>query len=251
MKGSRRARTKDGTIALPIWLESLVCIELVYLRISPVYWGFGIPRGDGSPVVTVPGFMGSDEYLAELRGWLGRIGYTPYDSGITLNAECPNLLIRRHLTETVARAYADTGRKVHLIGHSLGGAMAVACASQMSGRIASLITLGAPLSGLTAHPTIMRTAAQVRAQILQRHGDFVLPECYTGACTCDFLNSLMGKFPKSVRRTAIYTKTDGILDWHVCTTGDPAIDVEVSATHLGLVFSPLAYAAMARRLAEQ
>ncbi len=52
-----------------------------------------------------------------------------------------------------------------------------------------------------------------------------------------------------MRRTAIYTKTDGIVDWKVCRTGNPAIDFEVSGTHIGLVFNPVVYDIVARRLA--
>lgn len=77
----------------------------------------------------------------------------------------------------------------------------------------------------------------------------MLPTCSTSRCTCDFLESLKGKLPRLVRQTAIYTKNDGILDLHACRTGDPAVDVEVSATHIGMVFSPLVYSVVAHRLA--
>ncbi len=235
---------------MPIWQELLVGIEMVYLRVSPVYWGFGVPEGDGSAVVVIPGFMGTDLYLTEFRAWLGRIGYKSYFSGIGLNAECPNLLIKQRLNETIGRAYKDTGgRKIHLIGHSLGGVLARSVASQMPDRIASVITLGAPFRGVALHPTILRIAEIVRGQILDRHGDRVLPGCYTGACTCDFLESLTEKLPKSVFQTAIYTKTDGIVDWKVCKTGKPDIDFEVSATHIGMVFNAIVYEIVARRLA--
>jgi pimeloyl-ACP methyl ester carboxylesterase len=224
-------------------------VELVFLRISPVYWGHGIPRGDGSAVVVVPGFLGTDFYLGEFRGWLRRIGYQPYDSGIGFNAECPNLLIRQRLNETIQKAYESTGKKIHLIGHSLGGAIACSAASQKPDRIASVITLGAPLRGVYGHASILHTAELVRKQILNRHGKGVLPDCYTGACTCNFIESLKVKLPKSVRQTAIYTKTDGILDWRSCTTGDAAVDCEVSATHIGMAFSPLVYSVVGQRLA--
>lgn len=236
---------------LPIWQELLAGVEMAFLRISPVYWGFGIPHGDGSAVVVVPGFLGTDFYLGEFRSWLGRIGYEPYFSGIGLNAECPNLLIRHSLNDAIQKAYASTGRKIHLIGHSLGGTIALSAASQMPDRIASVITLGAPILKISAHRAILRTAELVREQILERHGKGVLPDCYTAACTCNFVESLSGKLPKSVRQTAVYTKTDGILDWRVCKTGVDGVDFEVSATHIGLVFSPLVYSLVAHRLAGQ
>src|SRR5579885_58983 len=126
MLAPRRAEDTDyKAVRLPIWQELLVGVEMLYLRISPVYWGLSIPRGDGSAVVVIPGFLGTDFYLGELRGWLRRIGYKPYFSCIGLNAECPNLLIRHRLIETIEKAYAQTGRKVHLVGHSLGGTLAL------------------------------------------------------------------------------------------------------------------------------
>lgn len=250
MKAPRRTvRIEHESVPLPIWQELLVVAELAFLRISPVFWGYGVPRGDGSAVVVVPGFLGTDLYLNQFRSWLRRVGYEAYDSGFPLNAECPNLLMRQHLDEVIRAAHQSTGRKVHLVGHSLGGTIARAMAAQMPDRVASVITLAAPIRGLAGHSTLMHAAEVVRKQILERNGKNVLPNCYTAACTCAFLESLTSKFPKSVRQTAIYTKTDGILDWHICRTGNPSVDFEVSATHIGLAFSPLVYSLVADRLA--
>lgn len=233
----------------PIWQELLVGFELAFLQISPVYWGHGVPHGDGSAVVLVPGFLATDLYLSHFRSWLSRIGYKPFYSGIRVNADCPNLLIRLSLNQAVKDAYKATRRKIHLIGHSLGGTIARSVASQMPDRVASVITLASPIRGLAAHSTVLRAANMVREQILERHGDNVLPGCYTARCTCDFIEALKGRLPKSVRETAIYTKSDGIMDWRVCQTGDPNVDIEVLATHIGLVFSPLVYSLVAKRLA--
>ena len=236
-------------MTLPIWQELLVGVEMTYLRISPVYWGYGVPQGDGSAVVVIPGFLTTDFYLGEFRAWLRRIGYSPYFSNIGVNAECPNLLMRMRLTDTIQKAHRATRRKVHLVGHSLGGVLARAAAAEMPERVASVTTLGSPFRGLSVHPSVARTLAAVREQILEQHGDRVLPSCYTAACTCNFLQSLMSRIPMKVLQTAIYTKTDGVVDWQVCMTGDSAIDVEVSATHIGMVFNPLVYSVVAQRLA--
>lgn len=242
-------RRKHEAVPLPIWLEALAAVEMLCLRVSPVYWGFGIPPGDGSAVVVVPGFMLNDFVMAELHAWLGRIGYRAYYSGIGLNAECPNLLIRQRLTQTIAKARKASRRRVHLVGHSLGGVIARAVAAQMPDSIASVITLGSPFQGVAAHSSILRAAEWVRSRIHRNHGGAVLPECYTAACTCNFLEAIAGEFPPSVSQTAIYTKSDGIVDWRVCASGDPLIDCEVSATHLGLVFNPIVYQLIGERLA--
>ena len=232
-----------------IWKEALFAADLLLLHSSPVYYGLSIPHGDGSAVVVVPGFLGTDAYLRQLHTWLARIGYRPYFSGMGRNAECPNLLIQRRLNENIDRALDETGRKIHLIGHSLGGIIARAIACQRSDVVASVITLASPFRGAVIHPTIRRAVESVRKHILTEHGPGVLPTCYTGRCTCDFLSSLRRKLTCSVLQTAIYTRSDGITDWRYCTTGDPDNDFEVPGTHIGLAFNASAYAIIARRLA--
>jgi hypothetical protein len=251
--GSRRngMQRECAAVPVPIWQELLVGVEMLCLRISPVYWGLGIPGGDGSAVVLVPCFLGTDIYLAEFRAWLNRIGYRSYPSGISWNAECPNLLIRHSLAETIDRAYRETRKKVHLVGHSLGGVIALSAASQAPDRIASVITMASPLGGVSAHSSILRAAEWVRLRIQERHAEKVMPACYTPACTCDFVEALDQKLPKRIAQTAIYSKADGVVDWKVCMTGNPEIDQEVSTTHLGMAFNPAVYKVVAHCLAGQ
>lgn len=236
---------------IAIWKEALFGADVLLLHASPVYYGLGIPRGDGSAVVLVPGFLGTDAYLSQLHSWLGRIGYRPYFSGIGLNAECPNLLIQKKLNDNINKALVDTGGKIHLIGHSLGGILARAVASQRANQIASVTTLGSPFRGTVVHPTVLRAAEAVRKHILEEHGSGVLPTCYTGHCTCEFLSSLRRTLPSSVVQTAIYTRSDGIADWRYCITGEPDHDFEVPGTHIGLAFNASAYTIIAKRLALQ
>ena len=245
-----RIREHEAAADIPIWKEVLFGAELLLLHASPVYYGLGIPRGDNSAVILIPGFLGTDVYVSHLQSWLERIGYQAYLSGIGLNAECPNLLIRYRLTATIEKALAKTGRKIHLIGHSLGGIIARSVAAQRPQDIASVITLAAPLRGTVMHPSVLRAANVVRSQILRQHGAGVLPECYTPRCTCSFLSSLRGTTPASILQTAIYTKDDGVVDWRYCKTGNPDMDFEVPGTHVGLVFNPSVYTLIAERLAE-
>jgi triacylglycerol lipase len=245
-----RIREDEAEADISIWKEALCGADLLLLHASPVYYGLGVPKGDGSAVVVVPGFLGSDFYLSNLNTWLNRIGYKAYLSGIGLNAECPNLLIERRLIQTVQKAVAETGRKIHLIGHSLGGVMARSVASQRPQDVASVITLGSPFRGSVAHPSILRAANAVRKHILREHGSDVLPACYTAKCTCDFVNGLRCEMPESVQQTAIYTKDDGIVDWNYCQTGDCGCDYEVPGTHIGMAFNASVFAIIADRLAK-
>ena len=243
-------RTREYVAAdLPILSEILFAAELVLLHAAPVYYGIGIPRGDGSGVVLIPAFLCSDLYLTPLHRWLERIGYSAFFSGIGFNSDCPNLLIRSRLNQTIDRAFTKTGRKVHLIGHSLGGIIARSIAAQRPAEVASVITLGAPFRGTVAHSSILYAAEVVRRRIRARHGSGVLPGCYTGHCTCDFLDSLKRTLPAAVKETAVYTKDDGVVDWRYCKTDNPETDVSVSGTHVGLVLNPSVYAILADRLA--
>jgi len=235
---------------IPIWKETLFGAELLLLHASPVYYGLGVPRGDGSAVIVIPGFLGTDVYLTHLSSWLSRLGYRSYLSGISLNAECPNLLIKYQLNKIIEKALRETRRKIHLVGHSLGGIMARSIAVQRPGDIASVITLGAPFRGKVVQRSVMRAAAAVREHIIHEHGNDVLPDCYTAQCTCEFVNSLLRKTARPVKQTAIYTRDDGIVDWRYCKTGSPDNDFEVAGTHIGLVYNPSVYTIIASRLAE-
>src|ERR1700688_4134431 len=135
--GRTNVREDSAASQLPIWQEALVGIEVLLLHTAPIYYGFGVPRGDDSGVVIIPGFLGSDIYLVEIYAWLRRMGYRPYFSGIGLNNDCPNLLIRNRLNATIDQARRETGRRVHLLGHSLGGLLARSAAGARPTDIAS------------------------------------------------------------------------------------------------------------------
>jgi len=249
--GGRKNGNRAGLEAdISPWTEALFAAEILFLHATPVYYGFGVPRGDDSAVVIIPGFLGTDLYLAELHAWLGRIGYRPYFSGIGINAECPNLLIQRRLNDTIMKALAETGRRIHLIGHSLGGIIARSVAGQRPRDVASVTTLASPFRGTVASRTVLHATEGIRQRILQEHGRGVLPDCYTGRCTCNFLDSLKRDIPDSMVETAIYTRDDGIVDWRYCMTRNSEADFEVPGTHMGMAFNPSAYSILAERLAK-
>ncbi|MCH7811029.1 MAG: alpha/beta fold hydrolase [Chloroflexi bacterium] len=237
---------------VPLWREVLFGADWLALHVSPVYYGFGVPRGDGSPVIVVPGFLGSDTYLMEMYYWLQRIGYKPYYSRIGRNADCPDVLTDRLLT-TIQRTHDDTGRKAHLIGHSLGGLIARSAAIQRPELVAQVISLAAPFREIRVHPMILAAAGFVRERIRNRSEqprNVKRDECYTGSCTCNFASALRdSSLAPAIQRAAIYTKTDGVIDWRSCVEEEPELNTEVRSTHSGMAFNPQVYRKVAILLA--
>lgn len=243
---------EEKPVLLPIWREALTPCDWGRLHASLVYYGVGVSRGDGSAVITVPGFLGHDLYLAEMNLWLKRIGYRSYASKIGRNADCPDILVDRLLL-TVNRAFNETGKKVHLIGHSLGGILSRAAANFAPEQVQSVTTLGSPFLGIRSHPTVMMTSKTIRRQIHRRahtrpaHKP-MRQHCFSMSCNCPFAQAAKADVDESIYQTAIYTKSDGIVDWNVCLTGDPAVDFEVSGTHCGLAWNAEVYRIIAKRL---
>src|SRR3989304_220974 len=157
----QRTRQGDAGGETPfIWREALWGLDWLSLRLSPIYLGIGVPHGDGSPVVLVPGFLTTDAYLVEMYFWLRRIGYSPYLSGIGVNPDCTQPLTAR-LEKPAEAAHAETGKPVRIIGHSLGGLLARRLSLRRPDIVSQLISLGAPIQSLEAHPAIMAAARVV------------------------------------------------------------------------------------------
>ncbi len=235
--------------SLPIWFESLVGVDWTLLHLAPVYYGFGVPKGDGSPTVVVPGFLGSDIYLYELHLWLSRIGYKSYLSNIGWNADCLNTLAEK-LIVTIKRAYKETGKKVNLIGHSLGGVLSRSVTIQHPELIQSVITLASPFRGVRSHPGVIEMTERIRNRIFQKEDKTEYPLCFTGHCDCLAVTSLQKGLPEKIKKTAIYTKSDGIVHWKSCISRMSESNFEVTGTHIGLVYNFQVYKLIAKRLAK-
>jgi len=95
--------------------------EAARLAADPVFYGVGVPRGDGRPVLLLlPGFLAADYTLMPMAGWLARIGYRPSVAGFLANVGCSERAAERAARRL--RALHDRhGRRVAVIGHSRGG----------------------------------------------------------------------------------------------------------------------------------
>jgi pimeloyl-ACP methyl ester carboxylesterase len=224
-------------------------LELARLLVDPVYLAqSGVERGNGRPVVLLPGFLAGDQTLAVMAGWLRRLGYAPHTCGFVANVDCSDRALQR-IEGHINALYRRHGRRVALVGHSRGGHFARAMGARAPDRVSHAISLGADLRGLTgvSVPTLAAVAALRQGLVLTRRAR--AERCFTAECTCAFARDYARSFPADrVRLTSIYSKQDGVVRWQGAVV--PEADcVEVTGSHVGLAFNRKAYRAIAHALA--
>ena len=194
------------------------------------------PRGDGHPVLTLPGFLASDLSMAPMRRYLKELGYDAYAWNIGRNVGGV-VRMRDALRERLAAIHTATGRKVSIIGWSLGGVYARDLALQAPDMVRAVITLGSPFTN------------DIRATNATR-----LYEALSGEAVEDnaeLRNAIAGDLP--VPTTSIYSRSDGVVNWQTCVLrpSDTAENIEVHlASHIGLGVNAAALWAVADRLAQ-
>lgn len=223
-------------------------LELARLLVDPVLWGHGIPRGDGRPVLLLPGFLAGDQTLVVLAAWLRRVGYRPYVCGFVANVQCSDRALER-VERRAERLHRRHGRRVALVGHSRGGHYARALGSRRPDLVSHAVSMGAGLREMLAisYPTAAAVAAARRAQHLT--GGARSPRCLTEGCDCTFARDFARPFPVDrVRLTSIYSRGDGVVRWQAALAPD-ADCLEVTGSHVGLIFNRRTYRAISAALA--
>ena len=227
--------------------ESRWALELARLCADPVIAGRGVARGDGRPVVLLPGFLAGDQTLLVLAAWLRRIGHRPHGCGFVANVDCSDRALER-VERRVEQLHRAHGRRVAVVGHSRGGHYARALAHRRPDHVSHAVSLGADLQrmlGISA-PTLAAVAAARRGIAAARRGRG--ERCLTADCTCAFARDFHAPLDDRVRFTSIYSKGDGVVCWRGCVI--PGADcVEVTGSHVGLVVNRDAYRAIGAALA--
>jgi triacylglycerol lipase len=229
--------------------ETRWVLELSRLLVDPLFRGDGVPRGDGRPVVLMPGFLAGDQTLAVLASWLRRVGYAPSTCGFVANVDCSDAALER-VERTALALHRRHGRRVALVGHSRGGHFARALGAHRPDLVSHAVSLGADLQGMFAISAPTRAAVAVMRGALRGTGRARSRACVSAACDCTFARAFAAPFPEhEVRATSVYSKGDGVVRWQSQVV--PYADcIEVAGSHVGLVFNRKAYRAIAAALAQ-
>ncbi len=194
------------------------------------------PRGDGHSVLVLPGLIASNASTKPLRSFLEAQGYTVsgWRQGRNLGLRDG---VQDGMLEQLAEMYQRSGRKVSLIGWSLGGLYARQLAKMVPDQVRSVITLGSPFAGSPKSTNAWRVYEMASGQRVED-------------VDARFTSEL--EAPPPVPTTAIYSRTDGICAWQGCreTAGALSESIEVQSSHCGMAHHPAAVYAVAERLAQ-
>ena len=181
--------------------------------IAAAPWLRKLPRGDGHCVLVLPGLAANDLTTLPMRTFLKDRGYgaLPWEQGLNLG---PRAGVLDALRARVRELHRLDGRKVSLLGWSLGGVYARELAKEMPELVRCVITLGSPFAGPP-----------------QATNAWWLFERVSGHPEPDAAMQAALRVAPPVPTTSIYSRTDGIVAWQ-CS------------------LNPLAMVAIADRLAQ-
>lgn len=195
------------------------------------------PRGDGHPVLVLPGFLASDLSTVLLRRFLKHRGYAvhAWDLGRNLG---PNAAVEEGLRERLVDIVREHGRKVSIIGWSLGGVYAREIAREAPQLVRQVITLGSPISvgpkSTNAWQIFERLSGQSVDEVAQAYVERLRQPV------------------EGVPSTAIFSRSDGIVAWRGCLEAEGPLrqNIRVRGSHCGLGHNVAALFIIADRLAQ-
>ncbi len=194
------------------------------------------PRGDGHPVLALPGFLATDLSMVPMRRYLRELGYDAQAWQMGRNTGGVAKM-RAALLDRLSAIHTATGRKVSIVGWSLGGVYARDLALQAPDLVRCVVTLGSPFAGDVRATNARRLYEALSGETVGQHSEL--------------REAIAGDLP--VPATSIYSRSDGIVNWRTCLVRPSASaeNIEVYlASHTGLGVNAAALWAVADRLAQ-
>lgn len=242
---SAALNTRDTAIKAPSALLALTELPRAIAEWGSLAVSMGTllataPRGDGHPVLVLPGFMTSDTSTRVLRRFLKSLGYDAHTWNLGRNLG-PRAIGAQgeKLVERLREVHEATGQKVSLVGWSLGGVMARLLSRRAPDAIRQVITLGSPFNGSPKSSNVWRLYELMSGSKVD------------GVHTQDMIAEIAA--PPLVPFSAIYSKADGVVAWETCQDAPTATSesIEVHGSHIGLGVNPSVLYAVADRLAQK
>ncbi len=209
-------------------------------------------QGGGKPVLTIPGLGGDDFSMSVLRDYLNDKGFKPYPWLLGRNIpEIKKTTVKQMIDYTekkeeqlvcrIKEINDETGKKVSLIGWSLGGVFANSLARKYPYLIEQNILLGSPLRSPES------TNAWQLFKFLKLLDD---SDADKGIEAWNAKSKLSDG--QQVYTTAIFSHRDGIVppSSAIIEEGQYGQNIEVKSSHLGLVYHPSVFNIIAALLSQ-
>ncbi len=195
-------------------------------------------RGDGHPVLVLPGLGATDASTVLLRKFIDDLGYVSYAWELGRNRGFKEE-IHATLTQRLAMIHLEHGQKVTVIGQSLGGVYARELAKIAPRKVRQVITLGSPFSGHPLASTGIRLYEWLSGDNIE---------------DLDFDRHHEIRATPPVPTTSVYSKLDGVVAWKCSIESGTGQSENIhlrGATHCGMAFSPASLYLLADRLAQK
>lgn len=197
-----------------------------------------LPKGDGHPIIFLPGFMTGNGATFFMRRILREQQHNAlrwiHGTNVGITEEMVEGVV-----DQVIRVSNDYGARVSLVGQSLGGSIARVVANMVPNNVRSVVTLGSPINGLGGILDNVKTMYDART---------------TGAgaeeAWASYYEHIVDNPP--LPSTSIYSKTDGVVHWDesIMIETANAENVEVCSSHLSMGFDIDVIKVIADRLAQ-
>nr|WP_295772849.1 alpha/beta hydrolase [Rhodoferax sp.] len=244
----RRPVVRHAHVGAPHVLSSLLegrgLLEMALLPASlPLL--MEAPHGDGHPVLLVPGFMASETSLIGLKLMLQNKGYDVHTWGLGRNMGFRSKHANA-LPQKIRHLHYTTGKKVSLVGWSLGGVFSMYGAQNSLDCVRSIITLGSPVSVDAAgsqSPTAVKALYRLVSHRLGAGAHVMQPK----------VKVMRERRRLAIPTSCLYSVTDGVVPPQEATIdGDPALheNIQVPGSHIGLGFNGIVLSIVADRLAQ-
>ena len=193
------------------------------------------PRGDGHPVLVLPGLVAHDSSTRLLRKFLVERGFVPHGWGQGINFG-PHPHVIEACVERIRFLFRQSGgRKVSLVGQSLGGVYARVLAGLVEDSVRCVVTLGSPITG----PASATNARRLYQAVSGRHAHH---PAY----------SALLRRPPNMPTTSIFSRSDGVVAWQASVMDEHPLaeNIEVQTSHTGMALHPAVLHAVGDRLAQ-
>lgn len=229
------------------WHSLLEWRALAEIAALPLSWPLlgSAPPGDGHPVLLLPGFMADENTLFAMKLFLRGRGYDVQTWGLGRNVGFQ----RRHLQaleQKIRFVHHQTGRKVSLVGWSLGGVFALYGAHQAPECVRQVVTLGSPVS---IDPEGSQSAPFVKA-LYRMVAHPMGPEVHAMQPRAKRLRQ--GVLPP-LPMSCLYSVSDGVVPPQEATVeaaDGPYENIRVAGSHIGMGFNAMILCIVADRLAQ-